>query len=235
MKFTVLIPTLNEVIGMKAIMPRIKREWVDQILIVDGNSTDGTIEFCEKNNWPIILQKEKGIRAAYREALPHIIGDVIITLSPDGNCIPELIPEAVKKMKEGYDMVIVSRYAGGAKSEDDDIITGFGNWMFTTSINICHGHPFKDAMGIYRAYKKSLIYDLGLLNEAAYRTEEKLFCTRVSWEPLLSMRAARRKLKITEIPGDEPPRIGGKSVRNNWKNGLIELYTIGEEFFCLRN
>ena len=231
MKFTVLIPTLNEVIGMKAIMPRIKREWVDQVLIVDGNSTDGTIEFCKKNNWPIILQKEKGIRAAYREALPHITGDVIITLSPDGNCIPELIPQAVKKMKEGYDMVIVSRYAGGAKSEDDDIITGFGNWMFTTSINICHGHPYKDAMGIYRAYKKSLIYDLGLLNEAAYRTEEKLFCTRVSWEPLLSMRAARRRLKITEIPGDEPKRLGGTRKLQIIRWGSVFLYQLIREMF----
>jgi hypothetical protein len=66
--------------------------------------------------------------------LPYIEGDVVITFSPDGNSIAELIPELVNKMKEGYDMVIVSRYLNEAKSEDDDIITAFGNWLFTKTV-----------------------------------------------------------------------------------------------------
>ena len=102
-------------------------------------------------------------------------------------------------MKEGYDMVIVSRYAEGAKSYDDDIVTGFGNKLFTTSINLLHGAKYTDAMVIYRAYKKSLIHDLDLLKEESYSTEEKLFGTIVSWEPLLSVRAAKRKLKTAAI------------------------------------
>ena len=44
MKTTLLVMTLNEIEGMKAIMPHIKNEWVDQIIVVDGGSTDGTIE-----------------------------------------------------------------------------------------------------------------------------------------------------------------------------------------------
>jgi len=46
MNVTLLIPTLNEVNGMKEIMPKIKKEWCDQILIVDGQSTDGTVEYA---------------------------------------------------------------------------------------------------------------------------------------------------------------------------------------------
>jgi glycosyltransferase involved in cell wall biosynthesis len=48
MKTTLLVMTLNEINGMKAIMPQIDRAWCDQIIIVDGGSTDGTIEwiFC---------------------------------------------------------------------------------------------------------------------------------------------------------------------------------------------
>ena len=42
MKVTLLVPTLNEAVGMRSVMPKVKREWVDQILIVDGKSKDGT-------------------------------------------------------------------------------------------------------------------------------------------------------------------------------------------------
>jgi len=44
MKTTLLVMTLNEVLGMKTIMPQVSRDWCDQIIIVDGGSTDDTIE-----------------------------------------------------------------------------------------------------------------------------------------------------------------------------------------------
>ncbi len=113
-------------------------------------------------------------------------------------------------MQEGYDMVVVSRYLPPAKSYDDDWITGFGNWLFTATINVLHGGHYTDAMGMYRAYRTRLVQDLELDDDHWYRTPEKLLFTRISWEPLLSVRAARRTLRIAEIPGDEPARQGGK-------------------------
>ena len=53
MKITLFIPTLNEISGVKEIMPRIKNEWVDQIIIVDGGSTDGTQEWARKNGYQV--------------------------------------------------------------------------------------------------------------------------------------------------------------------------------------
>lgn len=229
MKVTLLIPTLNEVEGMKTIMPKIKKEWYDQLLVVDGQSTDGTIELCKQMGYPIVIQQKKGMRHAYMEALPHITGDVILTFSPDGNSIPELIPGCVAKMKEGYDMVIVSRYAQGAKSYDDDAITGFGNKLFTTLINLLHGGHYTDAMVIYRAYKTSLIRELALDQDASYEFEEKLFRTRISWEPLLSIRAAKRKLKVADIPGDEPAREGGERKLQVLKWGAAYMYEVWRE------
>jgi len=113
-------------------------------------------------------------------------------------------------MKEGYDMVIASRYLEGARSEDDDIITSLGNRLFTHTVNLLHGGHYTDAMVIYRAYRKVMVQELGLDREDAYALTERLFRTKISWEPLLSVRAAKAKLRITEIPGDEPPRIGGE-------------------------
>ena len=101
---------------MQKMMPRIRPEWCDQLLIIDGGSTDGTLEYAKENGYTVIKQTKKGMRRAYTELLPYVTGDVLITFSPDGNSIPEIIPKLVDKVREGYDMIIVSRYLDGARS-----------------------------------------------------------------------------------------------------------------------
>ncbi len=231
MKVTLLVPTLNEIEGMKKIMPRIKNDWVDQIIIVDGNSTDGTFEYAKGNGYFVFRQKEKGIRHAYIEALKYIEGDVVITFSPDGNSIPELILPLVEKMKEGYDMVIASRYAKGAKSYDDDRVTAFGNFMFTSLINLFYRANYTDAMVMFRAWKKDIFYALDLDKERSYSLEEKIFRTKIGIEPLLSIRAAKRGLKCADIPGDEPSRIGGERKLQVFKWGSAYLFEVFRELF----
>lgn len=231
MKVTLLVPTLNEIDGMKTIMPRVKKEWIHQILIIDGQSTDGTIEYCKEQGYEIVIQQKMGMRHAYMEALPHVTGDVILTFSPDGNSIPELIPDCIAKLKEGYDMVIVSRYAQGAKSYDDDAITAFGNKLFTTFINLLHGGKYTDAMVIYRAYRTDLIYKLALDQDSSYDVPEKLFSTKISWEPLLSIRAAKKKLKVADIPGDEPAREGGERKLQVIRWGAAYMFQVFREIF----
>ncbi len=209
MPITLFIPTVNEIVGMRVIMPRIHPSWCDQILVVDGGSTDGTVEYAREHGYDVHLQSKRGIRHAYIEAWPLIKGDLVITFSPDGNCVPEVIPDLIAKMREGWDMVVASRYYGGIKSEDDDLMTAFGNWMFTTLINRLHRGSYTDAMGIFRGYRTNLIRELDLHREESYVTE-KLLGTVMGVEPLLSVRAAKRKLKIGEVAGPEPKRIGGE-------------------------
>ena len=231
-KVTLLVLTLNEIDGMKAIMPRVKNEWYHQIIILDGGSTDGTIEYAKEQGYFVYVQKRRGFRHAYTEVLPYIEGDVIVTFSPDGNSVPERIPALTEKMKEGYDMVIGSRYLDGAKSDDDDVITAFGNWLFTKTINVLHGGCYTDSMVIFRAYKTQLIYDLELHTDEAYSAAEKLFHTTISWEPLMSVRAAKRRLKVGEIPADEPPRIGGqRKLRVIQWGGAYYFQFLREKFF----
>lgn len=234
MNITLLVPTLNEIEGMKTIMPRIKPGWCDQILIVDGQSTDGTADYARQQGYDVVVQKQMGMRHAYMEALPYVKGDVILTFSPDGNSIPDLIPSCIAKMREGYDMVIVSRYAPGAKSYDDDPVTAFGNWLFTHLINLLHGGHYTDAMVIYRAYRKNLIADLDLDKEASYAIEERFFKTKISWEPLLSIRCAKRRLKCADIPGDEPAREGGERKLQVLRWGAAYMFEVFREIFVWR-
>ena len=213
---------------MKSIMPRVKKEWVDQIIIADGGSVDGTLEYAKEHGYTTFVQKKKGIRHAYIEGFPLINGDIVVTFSPDGNSIPEAIPELIKKIKEGYDMVIASRYFDHAKSHDDNFVTRFGNWLFTKLINVFHGSNYTDALVIYRIYRKSLFYELKLDTEESY-SMEKWFFTTMGIEPLLSIRCAKYKKKYTEIPEDEPKRIGGERKLQVIRWGAAYLVQIVKE------
>ena len=219
MKVSIVIFTLNEITGMKAIMPRIKREWYDEMIIVDGGSTDGTIEYARAQGYTIFNQKEKGIPAAIIEGMQKSAGDVIVLFTPDGNSIPERIPDLVKKMKEGYDIVIVSRYLDGAKSYDDDVITSFGNKVLTGLINLLFRAGITDAVVIFRAFRKEVVRSLGCEKKA------------IAWPTKLLLRAVKRNLRVGEIPGDEPRRIGGVRKLRPLRDGMCELTMILKEFF----
>ena len=137
-------------------------------------------------------------------------------------------------MEDGYDMVILSRYAKGAKSLDDDIVTKFGNWMFTTMINVLFGARYTDALGIYRAYKKDLINKLHIDREAQFLKLAERRGILIGWEPQLSIRCAKRRLRVTEIPGDEPARIYGERKMRPFASGSIMLAQIVYEIFVWR-
>lgn len=220
MKTTLLITSRNEINGMKAILPKIRRDWVDEILVVDGNSTDGSLEYAESLGFKTLKQKSKGLVGAYWEALEVTSGDIIIPFSPDGNSLPERIPDLVEKMKDGYAMVICSRYCGGAKSEDDDIVTAFGNWMFTRIINLLFGGHYTDTLVMFRAWRRDVV--------EAFRNKN---IDNAGFEPMLAIECAKKKLKVTDIPGDEPKRIGGTRKMNPLINGSAIVWLISREFF----
>lgn len=219
MKTTLLIPVLNEIHGLEAVMPRVRPEWVDEILFIDGGSKDGTLEYLEEKGFRVVRQKKPGITYAYEEGVRRASGDVVVAFSPDGNSVPEIIPELVAKMREGYDMVIVSRYLAGAKSDDDDVMTGFGNWLFTKIINVLFRGRYTDSLVMFRAFRKDIVD----------RVPPDV--PRAGFEPLLSIRCAKRGLRVAEIPGDEPERIGGKRKMQPVLNGLDILRLIIKELF----
>ena len=220
--FTLLIFTLNEIEGCKAILPQIDRSLFQQILVVDAHSTDGTPDWCRQQGFEVFTQSRTGLRQAYLEVLPRITGDYFIAFSPDGNSLADKLPELVAKLKEGYDLVIVSRYLGEAKSADDNVVTGFGNWMFTRLVNLLHRGHYTDVMVMYRGLRTSLMHALRLDDPDDFLTKwtGKIFFATMGNEPLMSARAARAGYKVGEIAGDEPPRIGGKAKLKVFRWGL---------------
>ncbi len=90
-------------------MPRIDRQWVDQILILDGGSTDGSKEYLLSIGYNVIDQTTSGIKAAFGEAFEQATGNAIIPFSRDGNSIPEDIPRLIEKIILWYYIMIFSR------------------------------------------------------------------------------------------------------------------------------
>lgn len=224
---TLLVMTLNEIDGVRQIMPKIQREWIDQILFVDGGSNDGTIEWAKQHGYEVYVQQRPGFRSAYQEVWPLIRGEVVVYFTPDGNSIPEVIPQLLDKMAEGNDLVIASRYLGGAKSDDDDAVTRFGNWLYRTLANLLlrpkGGRRMTDPLVMLRAHRRDLPQRLGLDRPEPFEKLEKLFRTRVDWIPLMSYRALRRGIPWAEIPADEPARIGGERKLKIFQWGAVYL------------
>lgn len=233
MKTTLLILTLNEIDGMRAIAPQLPRHLFTQTLLIDGGSTDGTQDFARGLGIEVYEQKRPGLRNAYIEALPLVRGDVVICFSPDGNSLSERLAPLLAKMAEGHDMVIVSRYLENAKSDDDDLVTAFGNWLFTSLINFVHGSKYTDAMVMYRAIRKDIFFRLDLNLESTY-WPERYFRTHICLMPILSIRAAKARLRVAEIPGDEPKRIGGQRKLQVIRWGAAYLAQIVAEKFYWR-
>ncbi len=230
-KVTVIAPTMNEIDGIKWFLPKLNKDWYDELIFADGGSKDGTVEYLKEKGYRVIIQTGVGLPNAYDEAYRLVTGDIIITITPDGNSLPELIPGMVEKIKEGYDMVIASRYLGGAKSEDDDVFTGFGNKMFTAIINFLFRASYTDTLVGLRAYSRAAIEKMRLYDQDRQGWLKARFCLMNSWETGASIRAAKLKLKVLSIPGDEPKRIGGERKMSIVRNGIGVVLQIAHEFF----
>jgi len=207
---TLLLPTMNEIDGFRKIFPQINRDLFDEILVIDGKSTDGTIKFANENNLNIVTQSKKGLGAAVMEAMDIIKTDCVIEFSLDGNCMIEQLEELVEKLREGKDLVVVSRYLPPAISYDDTYITALGNKIFTMLISALGKYKATDTLTIYRGFDVKI----------ARYPEFKKFMYGPVFEPLISAVALKRNLTIYEIPGDEPARIGGTSKMSVIYNGL---------------
>lgn len=228
---TLVITTMNELENMKWFMPQLKKEWYDELIIMDGGSTDGTVEFCKEMGYPIYNQHRTGLPDAFVCAFELSTQEIIIYLSPDGNSIAELIPKLADKIREGHDVAIASRYTGGAKSYDDDMLTGFGNKMFTAILNFLFKTHYTDTLIMYRAYRKSAVKKMGIHRQHNETFLRKKFDLLNSWELGSLMRAAKLNLKVVDIPADEPKRLHGQRKLFIPLHGTMALVQILEEYF----
>jgi len=218
MSTAVIILTLDEIDGVKAIVPKLNKDWAEEIIFVDGGSKDGTIEEAKKLGFEVIHQNNRGEGNACRIGVQKTNSDFIMFFSPDGNDEPEEIPKMINKISEGFDIVHISRFGKHSESRDAGPIDRFGNRMFTFLVNVFFGGRYSDALNGFRIIRRDIM--LKLKTDAQYLNIEQQIC----------IRAAKKGYKVFEIDGREPNRIGGQRKMKPLPTGASLSLQIIKEF-----
>ena len=151
---TVVIPTLNEAEGIRSVIEEIKEIGIKNILVVDGGSTDGTVEIAESAGAVVVRQLGRGKADAVKTALSLVKTPYVVFIDGDYTYPARYIPEIVSKLKEGYDEVIGARrlIEPGAMTP----VFAFGNRVLTTWFNLLFGTKLTDVLsGLYALRRDS--------------------------------------------------------------------------------
>ena len=214
-RVTIVIPAMNEVDNLADVFSRIP-PGVFELILVDGFSTDGTVERAQEL-WPdvkIVNQTGWGKGNALDCGFRAATGDIIVMLDADGSTDPAEIPRFVAALLTGADFAKGSRFITGGGSEDITKLRHFGNWALTRIVNAMWGVKYTDLCYGYNAFWRRCHIDL--------RPDLSGF----EIETLINVRAAKLGLKVMEVPSFEWSRNHGISNLNARRDGMRVLRTI---------
>ena len=190
----VVIPTLNEGASIGEVIQGIKRLNftlpVDvSILVVDGGSTDNTLEVCKKENINLITQQGRGKGSAMKQALDVSNADILVFMDGDGTYSPSDLELLLRPLLEGTaDMVVGSRTIDVRNKRAVTRLNRVGNKLFNKSINFALGSSVSDSLSGYRAiYRK--VFDNFILFSHEFEIEVEI-----------TVEALENGLRIVEVP-----------------------------------
>jgi len=218
-RVTVVVPTLNEAQNLPHVLPRIP-EWVHEVILVDGRSTDDTVAVA-RELWPairVVQQTGKGKGEALRTGFTAATGDIIVMIDADGSTDPGEIPAFVGALLAGADFAKGSRFLQGGGTSDMEFHRRMGNWGLLMLVRRLFGGQYSDLCYGYNAFWTETIRSLRLDGDG------------FEIETMMNVRALRSGLKITEVPSYEAARVYGTSRLRAIPDGLRVLGTIVKEW-----
>jgi glycosyltransferase involved in cell wall biosynthesis len=212
---SVVIPAKNEARNIGWVLERIPT-WVDEVVLVDGRSTDRTVEVARaiRPDIVVVADDEPGKGAALRAGFGAARGDFIVMLDADGSMDPGEIENFVNLLASGHDLVKGSRFAPGGGTADMSVLRSAGNRTLLALANFLFGVAHTDLCYGYAGFRRDRILELEL-DAVGFEIETQLF-----------LRATRQGLRVAESPSFEAPRRFGVSNLNTFRDGWRVLKTL---------
>jgi len=233
-RVSVVVPTRNEARNLEVVLPAIAavRPAVHEIIVVDGNSVDGTIETAQRVlPWvKVITQTRRGKGNAMACGFAAATGDVIVMFDADGSADPAEIPAFVRALLAGADFAKGSRFVRGGGSDDITLLRKSGNAGLNGVANALFGTSYTDLCYGYNAFWADVLPELELpAIDLPAPAEGMLWGDGFEIETVLNCRIAAAGMKITEVPSMERERIFGQTNLRTFADGTRVLRTLAAE------
>ncbi len=210
-KVTIVLPTRNEGAGVARVIEQV-RPWADEILVVDGHSTDGTREVAAAAGARVVLDGGRGKGDGVRTALREASHPVVCFFDADGSHEPRDIPNVLAPLALGTaDLVIASRATGGSDEFRMDFEHSFrqmGSQFATWMVNVRWRARLTDILNGFRAGFRDKLLSL------------RLNSTHFDIETEMVMKSLKKGLRVVEVPSHEYERAWGKSklaTSSSWR------------------
>lgn len=215
----VIIPAFNEENAIQQVLSDIPQSLVHEVIVCNNNSSDDTEIKAKESGATVILAEKKGYGNACLKGLEYIaskaqLPDIVVFLDADYSDYPQEMNNLVAPIiEDNYDLVIGSRAKG--KLEPGAMMPQqiFGNWLATNLIRIFYNYHFTD-LGPFRAVKYDKLLEIDMQDET------------YGWTVEMQVKAAKLKLKCTEVPVSYRKRVGKSKVSGTLKGTILAGYKI---------
>jgi glycosyltransferase involved in cell wall biosynthesis len=223
MKLSVVVPVYNESESLGEIICRVDAVPIDkEVILVDDFSTDGTREILKKMETSgarvFYHEKNLGKGAALRTGFKHATGDYLVVQDADLEYDPGEYPKLLQPLLEGRaDVVYGSRFSGNRHNMNS--LHTVGNLFLTLMTNLLYQTSITDMETCYKVFPRKTIQSI------------KIECNRFNFEPEITAKLLKRKLRILEVPISYAGRNFKEGKKITWRDGISALWTLAKYRF----
>lgn len=224
-RIVVVIPAFNEQNAVGKVIRDIPQNLVDEIIVVNNNSTDLTSEIAREAGATVLFEPKKGYGRACLKGMDYLQNqrtektDIVVFIDADYSDYPEEMSKLVQPILSGKaQLVIGSRALGKREKGAMTIPQLFGNWLATNLMHIIYGAKFTD-LGPFRAIDYKTLLSLDMQDQT------------YGWTVEMQLKVAKQKMTYCEIPVNYRKRIGFSKISGTVKGTIMAGYKIISTLF----